>query len=33
VARHVYQQTEVYRFGNAIVDEWEGKAAGRSTRG
>ncbi|MET0009095.1 MAG: imelysin family protein [Candidatus Thiodiazotropha sp. 6PLUC4] len=24
-ARHPYQQTEVYRFGNAIVDEWEGK--------
>ena len=20
-----YQQTEAYRFGNAIVDEWEGK--------
>lgn len=24
-ARIPYQQTEVYRFGNAIVDEWEGK--------
>lgn len=24
-ARHPYQQTEAYRFGNAIVDEWEGK--------
>ena len=24
-ARAPYQQTEVYRFGNAIVDEWEGK--------
>lgn len=24
-ARRPYQQTEVYRFGNAIVDEWEGK--------
>ena len=24
-ARSVYQQTEVYRFGNAIVDEWEGR--------
>ena len=24
-ARTVYQQTEVFRFGNAIVDEWEGK--------
>ncbi|MEM8855381.1 MAG: imelysin family protein [Pseudomonadota bacterium] len=24
-ARVPYQQTEVYRFGNAIVDEWEGK--------
>jgi putative iron-regulated protein len=24
-ARHPYQQTEVYRFGNAIVDDWEGK--------
>ncbi len=24
-ARDPYQQTEVYRFGNAIVDEWEGK--------
>ncbi|MES9863285.1 MAG: imelysin family protein [Candidatus Thiodiazotropha sp. LLP2] len=24
-ARHPYQQTEVYRFGNAIVDNWEGK--------
>lgn len=23
-ARVPYQQTEVYRFGNAIVDEWEG---------
>jgi len=25
VARVPYQQSEVYRFGNAIVDEWEGK--------
>ncbi|MBB3976362.1 putative iron-regulated protein [Rhizobium azooxidifex] len=24
-ARAPYQQTEVYRFGNAAVDEWEGK--------
>ncbi len=24
-ARVTYQQTEVYRFGNAIVDDWEGK--------
>ncbi|WP_057463104.1 imelysin family protein [Pseudovibrio sp. POLY-S9] len=24
-ARNPYQQTEVYRFGNAIVDDWEGK--------
>jgi putative iron-regulated protein len=24
-AREPYQQTEVYRFGNAIVDEWEGQ--------
>ncbi|MBV7379993.1 imelysin family protein [Maritimibacter dapengensis] len=24
-AREPYQQTEVYRFGNAIVDDWEGK--------
>lgn len=24
-ARIPYQQTEVFRFGNAIVDEWEGK--------
>ncbi len=24
-ARAPYQQTEAYRFGNAIVDEWEGK--------
>lgn len=24
-ARTPYQQTEVYRFGNAIVDDWEGK--------
>ncbi|MCC2613393.1 imelysin family protein [Neorhizobium petrolearium] len=24
-ARIPYQQTEVYRFGNPIVDEWEGK--------
>ena len=23
-ARVPYQQTEVYRFGNPIVDEWEG---------
>ena len=25
VARIPYQQTEVYRFGNAIVDDWEGR--------
>ncbi|WP_428249683.1 imelysin family protein [Ferrovibrio sp.] len=24
-AREPYQQTEVYRFGNKIVDEWEGR--------
>jgi putative iron-regulated protein len=24
-ARQPYQQTEVYRFGNAIVDDWEGR--------
>ncbi|MCB1926208.1 MAG: peptidase, partial [Gammaproteobacteria bacterium] len=24
-ARHPYQQTETFRFGNAIVDDWEGK--------
>jgi putative iron-regulated protein len=24
-ARVPYQQTEVYRFGNPIVDDWEGK--------
>ncbi|AXO14287.1 imelysin family protein [Thalassospira indica] len=24
-SRAPYQQTEVYRFGNAIVDDWEGK--------
>jgi putative iron-regulated protein len=24
-ARVPYQQTEVYRFGNKIVDDWEGK--------
>ncbi|MEM1287561.1 MAG: imelysin family protein [Pseudomonadota bacterium] len=24
-ARTPYQQTEVYRFGNAIVDDWEGR--------
>ncbi len=24
-ARNPYQQTEVFRFGNPIVDEWEGK--------
>ncbi|NRQ13242.1 imelysin family protein [Ensifer sesbaniae] len=24
-ARNPYQETEVYRFGNAIVDEWEGR--------
>lgn len=24
-ARVPYQQTEVYRFGNALVDDWEGK--------
>ena len=25
VARSPYQQTEAFRFGNAIVDDWEGK--------
>ena len=25
MSRVPYQQTEVYRFGNAIVDDWEGK--------
>jgi len=25
IARAPYQQTEAYRFGNAIVDEWEGR--------
>ena len=25
LSRNPYQQTEVYRFGNAIVDDWEGK--------
>ena len=24
-ARTVYQQTEVFRFGNSLVDDWEGK--------
>ena len=24
-SRVPYQQTEVYRFGNAVVDDWEGK--------
>jgi putative iron-regulated protein len=24
-ARVPYQQTEAYRFGNALVDDWEGK--------
>ena len=24
-SRVPYQQTEVYRYGNAIVDDWEGK--------
>ena len=24
-SRVPYQQSEVYRFGNAIVDDWEGK--------
>ena len=24
-ARNPYQETEVYRFGNPVVDEWEGK--------
>ena len=24
-ARVPYQQSEVYRFGNAIVDDWEGR--------
>ncbi|RFC69680.1 MULTISPECIES: imelysin family protein [Mesorhizobium] len=27
-ARVPYQQTEVYRFGNAIVDDWEGRVNG-----
>ena len=27
-ARVPYQQTEVYRFGNPIVDEWEGRVNG-----
>jgi len=27
-ARVPYQQTEVYRFGNPIVDDWEGKVNG-----
>jgi putative iron-regulated protein len=26
-ARIPYQQTEVYRFGNAIVDDWEGRGS------
>lgn len=25
VARNPYQETEVFRFGNAIVDDWEGR--------
>lgn len=25
VARNPYQQTEVYRFGNPVVDDWEGR--------
>ncbi|GAB5510460.1 MAG: imelysin family protein [Hyphomicrobiales bacterium] len=25
IARAPYQQTEVYRFGNSIVDDWEGR--------
>jgi len=25
IARKPYQQSEVYRFGNSIVDEWEGR--------
>ena len=25
MARTIYQQTEVFRFGNPIVDDWEGK--------
>ena len=24
-ARTIYQQTEVFRFGNPLVDDWEGK--------
>ena len=24
-ARKIYQQTEVFRFGNPVVDDWEGK--------
>ena len=32
-ARIPYMQTEVYRFGNAIVDDWEGRVnAGHLTR-
>ena len=32
-ARVPYQQTEAYRFGNAIVDDWEGRVnAGRWTK-
>ena len=27
-SRVPYQQTEVYRFGNATVDDWEGKVNG-----
>ena len=25
LARTIYQQTEVFRFGNPLVDDWEGK--------
>ena len=32
-ARIPYMQTEAFRFGNAIVDDWEGRVnSGRSTR-
>ena len=27
VARVPYQQREVYRFGDAVVDDWEGKVS------
>jgi putative iron-regulated protein len=32
-ARVPYQQTEAFRFGNAVVDDWEGRSMhGRWTR-